>query len=89
MPELAGKFPSIPHKAGTAAFGEEVVLVPEDRLLVRVSREGRARDVLDQIATARYETAAALWPLRRSGTSGARPPVEPADYAVWNTERIQ
>src|SRR5262249_9116661 len=74
-PDELAELTPVRLEAGAAAFGVEIILIPEAMLLIRRVRSHGAGDVRDVVTVAAPQRAHALGPQRRGDAGGTPAPV--------------
>ncbi len=88
LPQQLAQFAPVGLQPGAAAFGVEIILVPEPVFLLRRRRHDRSGDVLDTVAVGQYEAAHALGPQRGGDAGGAPAPVETGKDRRGQRQRV-
>ena len=88
LPQDPGDVAPVGGKTGAAALELKIILVPERDLALRLHRNHRLGDILDQIAVDRDQADAALRPQRRADAGGASAPVIAGEHGALDGKRI-
>src|SRR5216683_605094 len=88
LPQQPADVAPVLGKAGVAALGVEIVLVPQAMLLLGRCRLARGRDVLDVVTRAAHQATHPFGPQGRCDTGGAAAPVVAGQGRSIDAERI-
>lgn len=89
LPEQPAEWDAVGGEPGAAAFGVEVVLIPEAPFLFGIGRLSGVGDVLNEINRSRSRASERARPERRDDASCPRTPVEPSEDCVLEFQRVE